>query len=388
MSKQDANGLRAIRQEIDAIDSEMVNLFKRRLEIVERVAAAKRATGSPVLDPGRERAILTKVSESVGPEYENGAQLLFSTLFGISRARQRAVINGEPALVRQIREVCASTAARFPARAVVACPGVEGSYAQQACSRLFTLPTILFFNGFDKIFDAVESGLCPYGILPIENSAAGSVTAVYDLMDKHRFHIVRALRQKVDHVLLGVRGASLDGLREVASHPHALAQCGNFLKQHSAMKPIPESNTAVAAKALAQSGRTDRAVVASRACAKLYGLEILEANINKSGENTTRFAVLSRVKAASPAFSNAVLMFTVKNEAGSLAQALNIIGRYGCNMTALRSRPLKKHSWQYYFYVEIDSTTESETGKQMLSDLSKVCDRLKVAGAFAPHVEI
>ena len=236
-----------IRAEIDAIDDELINLFTRRLEIVERVAATKKESGSPVLDPARERAILTHVVEKVAPEYENGARLLFSTLFGISRARQRAVLKGEPALVRQIKDAIATTPDKFPTKAVVAYPGIEGSYAQQATSLLFPLPTIMYFRGFDKVFDAVEQGLCPYGILPIENSAAGSVAAVYDQMDMHRFHIVKALRLKVNHVQLGAPGAKLADIKEFASHPHALAQCSAILNKHPAIKAVPESNTAVAA---------------------------------------------------------------------------------------------------------------------------------------------
>ena len=128
--------------------------------------------------------------------------------------------------------------------------------------------------------------------------------------------------------------------------------------------------------------------VASVETAEIYGLKVLEANINKSGENTTRFAVLSRVSAKAASLTSSVLMFTVKHEAGSLANAISIIGKYGYNMTALRSRPLKKHSWQYYFYVEIDGTTDTEEGQKMIADLNNVCDELKVAGTFAPHSEI
>ena len=195
-----------IRSEIDGIDDRLAALIKRRLDIVGEVAEAKRRMGTPVSDPAREREIMTRVAEKVGPEYENGARLIFTTLFGIAKARQRAMIGGESELVSSIRRE-AGAAHQFPTRAVVACPGVEGSYAQQAVSALFPIPTILFFTSFEKVFEAVEKGLCPYGILPIENSAAGSVPQVYDLMVSHRFHIVRALRLKVDHVLLANRGA-------------------------------------------------------------------------------------------------------------------------------------------------------------------------------------
>lgn len=148
------------------------------------------------------------------------------------------------------------------------------------------------------------------------------------------------------------------------------------------------NNTALAAKTVAQLNDKSLGAIASVETAEIYGLKVIEANINKSGENTTRFAVLSKVKASAPSLTSTVLMFTVKHEAGSLANAIGIIGKYGYNMTALRSRPMKKHSWQYYFYVEIDGTTDSENGTKMLEELNGVCDKLKVAGAFAPHTEI
>ena len=148
------------------------------------------------------------------------------------------------------------------------------------------------------------------------------------------------------------------------------------------------NNTALAAKTVAEAKDKTLGAIASMETAEIYGLKVIEANINKSGENTTRFAVLSKVKATTPSLSSTVLMFTVKHEAGSLANAISIIGQYGYSMTALRSRPMKKHSWQYYFYVEIEGVIDSKNGEKMIEELSKVCDKLKVAGTFAPHTEI
>ena len=176
-------------------------------------------------------------------------------------------------------------------------------------------------------------------------------------------------------------------IKKVMSHPQALSQCHDYIVRKG-LDAEEASNTAAAAKYVAESKNKDIGAIASKETADIYGLEILEANINNSGENTTRFAVLSKVKAGSALLSNSVLMFTVKHEAGSLANAVSIIGKYGYNMTALRSRPLKKHSWQYYFYIEIDGSTETEKGAEMIKELSTVCDRLKVAGTFEPHCEI
>ena len=171
------------------------------------------------------------------------------------------------------------------------------------------------------------------------------------------------------------------------SHPQALSQCHDYIKLRG-FETEEANNTALAAKTVADANDKTLGAIASVETAEIYGLKVIEANINKSGENTTRFAVISKVKATSPSLSSTVLMFTVKHEAGSLANAISIIGQYGYSMTALRSRPMKKHSWQYYFYVEIDGTIDTENGSKMIEELSKVCDKLKVAGTFAPHTEI
>lgn len=369
-SDEPAQNLSDIRREIDAIDDEMINLFTRRLGIVERVAASKKASGSPVFDPARERAILTHVVERVAPEYENGARLLFATMFGISRARQRAVLHGEPELVRTIKAAIAATPEKFPTRAVVACPGIEGSYAQQAASLLFPLPTIMYFRGFDKVFDAVEQGLCPYGILPIENSAAGSVAAVYDQMDRHKFYIVKALRLKVNHVLLGVRGAKIDGIKEIASHPHALAQCGAFLKKHSSIKAVPESNTAVAAKDLAASGRTDRAVIASRSCAELYGLDILEENVSDAAYNYTRFICIAKKPEIYPDARKFSVMMSLAHQPGTLNGIISRFASIGVNLTKLESRPIPGMDFEFRFTFDFEATPRDEAVLRLLAELS------------------
>ena len=224
-------------------------------------------------------------------------------------------------------------------------------------------------------------------MLPIENSYAGEVGQTIDLIFSGTLFINGIYELEIHQNLLGLPGAAVEDIRKVTSHPQALSQCHDYI-QRRGFDTEESSNTAVAAKLVAGMGDKSFGAIASAETAQLYGLKVLEANINKSGENTTRFAVLSKVRADSPSFQNSVLMFTVRHEAGSLANAIGIIGKYGYNMTALRSRPLKKHSWQYYFYIEIDGTTDTEEGQRMLEELGRVCDRLKVAGTFAPHTEI
>lgn len=373
-----------IRNEIDAIDDDLARLIRRRLDLAGEVADAKRQAGMPVCDPARERAILSKVTAAAGADDEQAMRLLFTTLFNVSKARQRVLIGGEAPVVSRLRAAAAETTA-FPSRAVVACPGTEGSYAQQAVSLLFPLPTILYFNSFEKVFEAVEKGLCPYGILPVENSAVGSVSSVFDLMVKHRFHIARAVRVKVDHVLLALPGATLEGLREIESHPHALAQCSAFLKSHPEIAAVPGSNTALAAETLSKSGRTDRAVIASRACAELYGLQVLAEGVADAAYNYTRFICISRdleVYADANKFS---LMMSLPHRPGALNGIIAKFAAINVNLTKLESRPIPGMDFEFRFNFDFESTLTNPAALGLISELASdpEIEHFTFLGAFA-----
>lgn len=375
----------SIRDEINGIDEELVKLFKRRLDIVEEVAASKKERGAPITDPAREREILSRVTAEVGGEYENGARLLFSTLFNISRARQRRVLNGPSRLVGEIEAACAGTPANFPTRAVVACSGTEGAYAQQATSLLFPLPTILYFGDFEKVFEAVEKGLCPYGILPIENSAAGSVASVYDLMLKHKFHIVKALRLRVNHVLLGAKGAKLGDVKEVSSHPHALAQCREFFKAHPGLAQAPAGSTAAAAKALGESGDKTKAVIASRVCAELYGLEVLDDRVADAAVNYTRFICISKNLEIYPDAKKFSVMMSLPHRPGALAGIISKFAAIGVNLTKLESRPIPGMDFEFRFTFDFEASPRDPNVLALLAELSgdPEIEKFTFLGAYA-----
>lgn len=362
--------LKDVRMEIDGIDDELVSLFVRRQRLLGKVAEAKRESGGPIADPERERAILSRVTAEVPPEYENGARLFFSTLFSISKARQREILKGTSALTDDIASSVGRFQKGFPNRAYVACCGTEGSYAQQAATRIFKTPSIVYLNSFESVFEAVEKGLCPYGILPIENSAAGSVTSVYDLMQRHRFHIVRALRLKVDHVLLAPRGVRLEDVCEVRSHPHALAQCGTFLKVHPSMRAVPSSNTAIAAKDVGRSERRDLAVIASRACAELYGLEVLAEGIQDATFNYTRFICIAKDLEIYPDANKISLMMTLPHRPGSLHSVIAKFAAIDVNLTKLESRPLPGLDFEFSFVFDFEASPNAESVRSLLAELS------------------
>ena len=356
--------MESIRNDINEIDDELVKLFVKRMEASEKMAEVKRGNGSPVQDPARERSILSKVAKAVGPELENEARLLFTTMMSISRGRQRAELAGECPFVKSIAEAVASTSERFPSSASIACPGVEGSYSQQAACRLVNFPTIFYFKGFDDVFSAVEKGMCDYGILPIENSAVGSVTAVYDLMAKHNFKIVRAVKLRIRHVLLAPHGTKLEDVKEISSHPHAIAQCSEFLP---GIKAVPATNTAAAAAAIAASGRKDVAVIAARECAELYGLEVIKEDISNTSSNYTRFICISKRNEIYPDSGKFSVMMSLNHRPGALTDVLVKFAAVGVNLTKLESRPVPGSDFEFRFIFDFEASPSDPRVVKMLS---------------------
>lgn len=352
----DNDSIETIRKEIDDIDSGMVDLFVRRMEASERMAAVKRKESLPVLDPVRERDILSRTAKTVGPELESEARVFFTTLMSISRGRQRAELSQNNPLADSVRMSIETTPKTFPSSSTVACSGSEGSYAQQAASRLVQFPTILYFKGFDDVFSAVEKGMCDYGILPVENSAAGSVTAVYDLMAKHNFKIVRSLKLRVRHVLLAPKGTMLEDVKEISSHPHALAQCSEFLTRNPAIRIMPAANTATAAAEVASSQRAGAAVIASRECAELYGLDIIGEDIANTRSNYTRFICISKRQEIYPDANKISLMMCLNHRPGALTDVLMKFAALGVNLTNLESRPVPGSDFEFRFIFDFEAS--------------------------------
>jgi len=361
-----ANKLEDARTIINEVDRQMADLFVKRMRAAELVFEHKKEYGLPILDQKREDAVIERNTALIKDDVLKGYYMDYlKGLMSISRAYQYRMQDGLK----------------------VAYSGVEGAFAHIAAGRIFPHSKRISCRDFKAAYHSVVRGDADVAVLPIENSYAGEVGQTIDLIYSGSLFINGIYELEIHQNLLGLPEATAEDIRKVTSHPQALSQCHDYIQQHG-FAVEDASNTAVAAKAVAEAKDKTFGAIASVETAELDGLKVLATNINKSGENTTRFAVLSRVKAASPALTSSVLMFTVKHEAGSLANAISIIGKYGYNMTALRSRPLRKHSWQYYFYIEIDGTTDTETGVQMLEELGKMCDQLKIAGTFAPHTEI
>ena len=316
--------LEELRAKIDGIDDTLVQAFLQRMEVVAQVAQEKKAQGLPTLDPAREREKLADIAAKLPPELAQYGYALWSMLFEISRGYQHAVNPQPSALRKEIESAMESTPNLFPPSATVACQGVEGAYSQLACEKMFKHPQVMYFGSFESVFSAIENGFCDYGVLPLENSTAGSVKQIYDLMLRHSsFKIVRSTRLKVDHNLVAKKGTKLEDIKEIFSHPQAISQCTAFLeKLGKDVKVTPCENTAAAAAAVAQSDRTDVAAISSHRCIELYGLERLAADIQDRSNNYTRFICISKKLEIYPGADKTSLMVVLPHRPGSLYQIL------------------------------------------------------------------
>ena len=370
------------RSQLDAVDRELAALFAKRMDLAAKIAAYKKENGLPVLDLRREREKLLAVAEASPEEIREYTPRLWSLLMELSRSYQNRLMGKENTLTRQIQEAIRATPPLFPDRVSVACQGVEGSNSQIACDRLFGNAGILWFHDFGAVFTAIEKGLCPYGVIPVENSTAGSVNSVYDLMMRHDFRIVRSIRLKVDHNLLAKPGVRLTEIREIYSHEQAISQCGEFLRSLPGVKVIPCENTAAAAKMAAESPDRGIAALSSRLCMQYYNLECLQSSVQDKDNNYTRFICIARDLEIYPGADRTSLMVTLPNERGSLYRLLSRFNALGINLLKLESRPLPEREFEFMFYFDLDTPVYAPEFLQLMAELPEACESFHYLGSY------
>nr|MBQ4319372.1 chorismate mutase [Clostridia bacterium] len=371
------------RAKIDEIDDQLVELFARRMDVAAQIAAYKKANSLPVLDPKRERDKLRDVMEKSPEAIKEYTPLLYSVMFELSRSYQNRLMGSASELTQKIVDAIENTNPLFPDFPSVACQGVEGANSHLACDRLFKNANIMFFSSFDAVFTAIEKGLCRYGIIPVENSTAGSVNSVYDLMMNHKFSIVRSVRLKVDHNLLAKPGVKLSDIKEIYSHEQAISQCAGFLRSLSGVKVIPSENTATAAKMVSESDRRDIAALSSRQCMKYYGLECVKESVQDKDNNYTRFICISKNLEIYPGANRTSLMVTLPHEAGALYKLLSRMYALDINLIKLESRPLPEREFEFMFYFDLDTPVYSPRFQQLMSELPTVCESFSYLGSYS-----
>lgn len=371
------------RGEIDRIDNEFLQLFKKRMSLAEEIVQYKIANNLPIHDPQRERDILYRLCSSCDTGMQNYAKIVFSTLFDISRTHQSTFIKKQSPVMAEIQNAIANKKDDFPLTAIVACQGIEGAYSQIAAERIFSVPKIEYMQTFDGVFNAVDKGLCAYGVLPIENSTAGSVTDVYELMKKYKFHIARSVKLRIHHTLLAAEGVKLKDISEIYSHEQAINQCSEFLKRNPHIKVTVCENTAIAAMTVAQSGRNDAAALSSKNCASLYQLSVLADDIQNSDNNYTRFICISKDLQIYKNVNKISLMASLENKAGALYSLVTKFSVLGLNLTKLESRPMKGTDFEFMFYFDIDGSTEDETVMNLMGQLAETTDYFAFLGNYS-----
>ena len=355
------------RTAINEIDRKMAELFRERMEAVRKVAAYKQERGLPIFDAEREKAVLSRNASAYADEDTRAFYVSFlQDVMEVSKRYQHRLLEGMS----------------------VAYSGVEGAFADIAARRIFPDAVHTGYPDFSAAYRAVERGECECAVLPIENSYAGVVGQVMDLMFEGDLYVNGIYALPVTQNLLGVPGASIQEVRTVISHPQALDQCANYLRVHG-WETVQATNTALAARQVAMNRDASVAAIASVETAALYGLDVLDHDINESNTNTTKFAVFSRVEQKPMGDeSKFLLLFTVNDVAGALAKAINVIADHGFNMKVLRSRPVRGRAWQYYFYVEAEGDETAENGRRMLKELASQCETLKIAGHYTAEVSL
>jgi len=370
------------RNTIDSIDKQIVELFKQRMDTAKLIAEYKKEKSLPIYDGARERALLAKVGDLAGEEYSQYARTLYSTVMNLSRSCQIQATSPKSELACKINKALETTPNLFPEKATVACQGVEGAYSQLACEKLFSVPNIMFFNSFEGVFKAVNSGLCKYGVLPLENSTAGSVNKVYDLMSKYKFYIVKSIRCRISHELLAKPGVKLSDIKEIISHEQAINQCAQFLAEHKDIKITVCENTAVAAKTVAESDRTDIAAIASGTSARQYGLKVIENDILDNGGNDTRFICISKELEVYPGSDRTSIKLILPHRPGSLYNVLARFAALGVNIVKLESRPIPGKDFEFMFYFDIGVSVYSPAIAELLCELEHDVDELVYLGSY------
>ena len=377
--------LQDIREQINEIDAQLVPLFLKRMGLSTEVAKYKQANHMPVLDKTRERALLKRVSEMADDEdLRLYTRLLYADIMGLSRSYQHKYLEADGTqLSAQIREAADKFAKTdLPETAVVACQGVEGAYSSLACERLFKNPDIMFFKDWEGVFAAVQQGLCRYGILPIENSTAGSVNHVYDLMNQYKFYIVKSVRLKVDHSLLAKKGVQLSEIKEIFSHEQAISQCSNFLSKLDGVKVTVCENTAAAAKRVAESDRRDVEAICSQECRELYALSCLSESIQNSGNNYTRFICIGKDLEIFTGANKTSLMLTLPHRPGALYDVLSRFYALDINLLKLESRPKPNSDFEFLFYFDVESSVYAENFRQMIVQLENAAEQFCYLGSY------
>lgn len=370
-----------IRKEIDEIDRDLVQKFEKRMALCQEVAEYKIKTGMQVLDRKREKEKLATIEKLATSDFNRyGVRELFTQIMSISRKLQYQLLSDRGVVTGLPFEM---TPNLQKSRANVVFQGVEGAYSHAAVLQFFGEKAKAFnVKTFDDAMKAICAGTADFAVLPIENSSAGSVSDVYDLLVKYDNYIVGETYVKVDHVLLGLPGAELSDIRMVYSHPQGLMQCSTYLDEHKDWTKYSTSNTALSAKRVQEEKDKSHAAIASEMAGKLYGLRILDRNVMNSKGNTTRFIVVASRKMYEANSNKISICFETKHENAALYNMLSHLTYNGLNMLKLESRPILGRPWEFRFFVDFEGNLGDAGVKNALRGILEEANYFRILGNY------
>lgn len=367
--------LKQARTKIDEVDQQLLQLFIQRMQAVEQVAAYKKENNLPIFNSTREEEIISAMAAKSPSHIAEYVKSFFTNLMEISKCYQVGLINTSPSLP-YIAGKCEDTE-----QTTVAAPGTVGAYSEIATKKLFTHAQIQHYRTFPMVFDAVSKGEMEYGVVPIENSTAGSVTDVYDLLNEHDLFINQVYNLKVEHCLAVRKGLSLAEIKAVYSHKQAISQCSDFLEEHPDIEPNLYANTSLAAKLVSQSTEPI-AAICSQECAESFGLEILRRNIQNLSENYTKFIVVSKRLLFCESCNEISICLRFPNRTGELNKMLTKFHLYSINMSKIESRPIGDKDFSVLFYINFEGNFQDKNVMELLNDLNMNCEYFKVTGCY------
>lgn len=372
--------LKNIRNEIDQIDDQLIELFKKRMDCSAAVARSKKETKTPILNIAREEQVLERVEDMAG-EYGKYARLLYGNIMALSRELQYGIIGADSPL-KQTIENAETTLDRMSDSWNIACLGAAGSNSHLAALNFFPNAQISLEKNFDKVFEAVASDRCDFGVLPVENSSAGSVSRVYDLILKYRYFIVGETDLPIEHCLCAIPQTDISNIEYVLSHEQGLSQCSLFISENGFHKKKIGS-TSAAAQTVAEEKRINWAAICTKRAADEFGLKVLDKNIQNNDNNCTRFIVISKKAIITEQSSKISLCFTLNNRPGSLYTVLSRFASHGFDLTKIESRPIPDSQFDYLFYLDfIGNVRENANNRRMLCALSEELPEFSFLGNY------
>lgn len=367
--------LDVLRQQINETDRLLVELFAKRMDLVARVGEYKAERKLKIFDPVRERVVVERACNMAGEGIDKKyVEQFMENLMFLSRKLQTDIIGNkqEPAVYKGT--VSAMT---------VGYQGVPGCYSYQASLEYFGEKVqALSCHSFRDVFEALAEGRIQYGVLPIENSTSGSINDVYDLLREYEFHIVGEKCLKIEHSLLGVKGAGIADIREVYSHQQGLIQCGRYLSEHPQWKQVPYFDTAGSAEYVAKEGSSEKACIAGNMAASVYGLSILSSNIQDNRNNSTRFVIIGKESSENEEADKISIIISVPDKPGTLYGALRHFAEAGYNLMKLESRPLSGKAWEYFFYIDFGGNLMEDKTREILARTEKECSYFRLLGNY------